>query len=312
MNETIVLSEPFFARHLKLYLFTSLELPSVSISIYILYKFYHSHKIYSRLNNRSIVALLLVTLITLTTELPITLVFLSSGRVQPVDERFCLFWIWYNSSLQGINLFLMAWTSIERHILIFHLSLVLRAAGRLKWHYIPLIICIIYVPLFYFFSIIIYPCESSFNYSRHLCGSACYLNITWLSSLDWITNILIPSCVVLVGSITLIIRVSIQFKKMKRTLFWRRTRKMTIQLISIASLYSIFWISLTLISLIRLYFIPNFLEHITLYYFHYSPYFNLWQSQAEKNGQLKMAVYQNYYYFIKFKFNCCRSRILLS
>ncbi|CAF3287893.1 unnamed protein product [Rotaria sp. Silwood2] len=273
MNETILLSEPSIVRHIKLYLFITIELPSISISIYIFYRFYHSHEIRSRLNNHSIIALLIISFIELTTELPITLQYLGSGHVQPKVKRFCLFWIWYYYTLQSINLFLMAWTSIERHILIFHSNLILTSIGRLKWHYIPLMICIIYIPLFYFFSIIIYPCENSFNYSLHLCGSICYHNIIWLSTFDWITNILIPSLLILFGSITLMIRILIQFKKMKRTFNWRTTRKMTLQLISISSLYSIFWISCTIISIIHLCVIPKFLDKLMRYYFHYSPYF---------------------------------------
>ncbi|CAF3030253.1 unnamed protein product, partial [Rotaria sp. Silwood2] len=63
------------------------------------------------------------------------------------------------------------------------------------------------------------------------------------------------------------------FKKMKRTFNWRTTRKMTLQLISISSLYSIFWISCTIISIIHLCVIPKFLDKLMRYYFHYSPYF---------------------------------------
>ncbi|CAF3555950.1 unnamed protein product [Rotaria socialis] len=273
MNETTGSSEPPIVRHIKFYLFISIELPSVSISIYIFYKFYHSYEIRSRINNHSILALLVVSFIALTTELPITLQYHSSGHVKPEDERFCLFWIWYNYSLKAIDLFLMAWTSIERHILIFHSYLVLTSIGKLKWHYIPLVISFVYVPLFYFLCVTIYPCENNFDYSSHLCRSICFHKITWLSTFDWITNILLPSLIIEFGSITLLIRILIQFKKMKRTIKWQATRKMTLQLISISSLYSIFWISFTLISVIRLFFIPEFLDKMTLYYFHYSPYF---------------------------------------
>jgi hypothetical protein len=250
-----------------------MEFPSVSIAIYILYKFFCSHEIRSRLNNHSIIALVFVAFIELTTELPITLQFLSSGHVQPKTKGFCLFWIWYNFSLQSINLFLMAWISIERHILIFHSNLIQTSIGKLKWHYIPLMFSIIYIPLFYFSCIIIYSCENSFDYFSLLCGSICYNNLRWLASFDWITNIFIPSLLIPFASIILIIRILIQGKKMNRTLGWRTIRKMTIQLMLISSLYSIFWVSFALVAFIRFYFIPTFLHEIILYYFSYSPYF---------------------------------------
>ncbi|CAF0988746.1 unnamed protein product [Adineta steineri] len=272
MNETAVLLEPTFVRHLKFYLFISIECPSISTAIYVLYRFFRSYEIRSRLNNHSIIALLFTSCIAITTELPITLRFLKTGNVQPKSKGFCLFWIWYNFSLQSINLFLMAWLSIERHILIFHSNLIQTSVGKIKWHYIPLSFSMIYIPLFYFFCIFIYSCENSFNYSLIFCGSICYNDLFWLASYDWIINIFIPAIIIPFASIILLIRVLMQKKRMKRTVTWKTTRKMTIQLMSISSVYSIFWVLYGLAILIRLYFIPTFLDIIILYYLQYLPY----------------------------------------
>jgi hypothetical protein len=83
---------------------------------------------------------------------------------------------------------------------------------------------------------------------------------------------LIPSFVIPIGSVTLLLRVLIQAKKMRRTIDWRSTRKMTIQLMIISILYLIFWSPLALVSLIRIYFLPDFLDDITYYYLYYTPY----------------------------------------
>ncbi len=59
---------------------------------------------------------------------------------------------------------------------------------------------------------------------------------------------------------------------MQRTINWILTRKMTIQLMIISLLYLIFWSPLALISLVRIYFIPNLIDNITYYYLYYTTY----------------------------------------
>ncbi|UJR08865.1 hypothetical protein I4U23_013120 [Adineta vaga] len=265
--------EPYIIRHLKFYLFTSIQVPSVCVSIYILYQCYRSDKIRSRIHNHFLIVLLAIAFLELTTELPITLQFLYSGRVRPQSHGFCLFWIWYNCSLHSINLFVMAWTSIERHILIFHSHLLQTTRKKFQCHYFPLIFSLCYIPFFYFVCIFLYSCENSFDYTLLLCGSICYNNLMWLGTFDWITHILIPSLIIPIASIILLIRVLLQRKKMARTLNWKTIRKLTVQLLSISSLYSFFWVSYAIVVLIRLYFLPTFLTDLSLYYFIYSPYF---------------------------------------
>ena len=271
-TESEISSEPIVYRYAKLFLFASLEVPSILTSNYILYKFSRNRQYRSRLNNHSIIALVIISLLETTSELPIVLHYLRLGHVEPMKYGFCLFWVWYNFSLFTTNLFLMSWTSIERHILIFHSNWIQTSIGKCKWHYIPLTICITYIPIFYFSCIIIYQCENTFDYTSFLCGPICYNNVRWLSTFDWITNVLFPSVVIPIGSIGLLVRVLIQAKKMKRTIDWRSQRKMTIQLMIISLLYLIFWSPLALVSLIRIYFIPNFIDEITYYYLYFSPY----------------------------------------
>lgn len=268
----IVSSEPLVYRNIKFYLFLLIEIPSVMISLYIIYKCLKNGRMVSRLNNHSIICLVSISLIETTSELPIALDYLRLGFVQIQTTGFCLFWIWYNFSIQTMNLTVMSWMSIERHLLIFHSNSFQNRLGRIKYHYIPMVISLVYIPIFYFSCIIIYQCENTFDYSSLLCGTICYNRIAWLSSFDWITNILIPSLLIPLSCLSLLIRVLIQIKKVRRELNWRSTRKMTIQLVIISLVYLIFYFPLALISLIRIYFIGNFLDDLTYYYFYYSPY----------------------------------------
>ena len=74
------------------------------------------------------------------------------------------------------------------------------------------------------------------------------------------------------ASISLLFRVIIQAKNMRRTVNWRSARKMTIQLVIISLLYLIFALPLAIISLIQIYFIPDFIIEFTFYFLYYAPY----------------------------------------
>ena len=119
-SELLVSSEPKVYRDTKFFSFVLLEGPSIWISINILYKFCRHRQHRSRLSNHFIIALIVVSLMDTTIEMPIVLHYLRLGRVEPSKYGLCLFWFWLCYSLQNVNVFLMTWTSIERHILIFH------------------------------------------------------------------------------------------------------------------------------------------------------------------------------------------------
>ena len=190
-----------------------------------------------------------------------------------MNSGFCLFWAWYNLSLLATNISLMAWTSIQRHILIFHSNWIQTQSGKWKWNYIPLIFCGTYPAVFYFACIIIYQCENHFDYtSSSMCGSICYAEVKWLLTFEWMTNGLIPSLIIPLASISLLLRVVIQARKMRRSVNWGSTRKMTIQLVMISLLYLIFCDSVAIISLIQIYFIPNFIIEYTYYFLYYARY----------------------------------------
>ncbi|CAF1120541.1 unnamed protein product [Didymodactylos carnosus] len=264
--------EPSLVRHIKFFLFLPIEIPSIICALGIIY-YYVTQRELRRLNNHSIIFLLIGSFLMITTELPITLNFLLTGYVLPSRPAFCLFWIFYNFSLQSCNLMLMAWTSIERHLLIFHQHLMQTKWGKIKYHYLPLIVCVTYIPIFYLYFVIFYPnCTNSFDYHSLVCGGPCYNYVPTIATVDWGINILFPSVLTPVFSLGLLLRVLYQQKKVRRTFQWRNNRKMVIQLLAIASLYSLFWIPLAILSIIRTFYIPTFADVVTTYYFYYTPY----------------------------------------
>ena len=160
--------EPKTYRDAKLIFFASLQGPSMLISIYILYQYCRHRQHRLRLNNDSIIGMILISFIQTSTELPITLNYLRLGRVQIRKPGFCLFWTWYSLSLLATNLLLMNWTAIERHIFIFHSNWLRTRSQKWKYHYIPSIVCVMYSPLFYFACVILYQCENHFDYTLDL------------------------------------------------------------------------------------------------------------------------------------------------
>jgi hypothetical protein len=81
------------------------------------------------------------------------------------------------------------------------------------WHYIPLIICVSYISLFYLVCVVFYPRENFFNFSSLLCASIGYNNAPWLSSFDWISNMLLPLLLIPLTSVALLLSVVLQAKK---------------------------------------------------------------------------------------------------
>ncbi|CAF1205843.1 unnamed protein product [Didymodactylos carnosus] len=233
-----------------------------------------SRKSLKKLHNHVIIAMLIINFIITSTELPITLSFLHHGIVFPATDGFCKFWTFYNFSLQVTSEFLMTFASIERHLLVFHLHLVNGTRlRRIILHYIPLIFCLSYVWIFYFSTIIVYPyCKNSFSYTVMLCGLPCFEFTIPLGTYDWFADNLTTAALTALFSLLLLLRFVLQQRRMKRTFKWHRNRKIVLQLITIATLYTIFWTPLSIVALIQIIWIPTFLQDFQTEYLYYFPY----------------------------------------
>jgi hypothetical protein len=167
----------------------TLMIPSVICSLLILYYFARSPELLKRLNNHVILGLLLISLIQVshkqlilkkilffflkvTTEMPLTLMVLHTGHVAVQSSTFCHFWIVYNYALIVINLMFMAYGCIERYFLVFRR--VFFSKHLILLHYGPLVFFFIYPPLLYFGLIVIYSCQTDYDYTQFVCGGACY------------------------------------------------------------------------------------------------------------------------------------------
>jgi hypothetical protein len=165
------------------------------------------------------------------------LVFFHYGSVQPQKPIVCLLW-WladYGFYIGGI--ILMAWLAIERHILIFHDRWVSNRRGRFLFHYLPLIILVAYILLFYITVIFLLPCENIYVYTVPVCGaSPCYQLYGILGMWEFIVNTSTPIILEGIVSIGLVVRVQWQKRRLRQSTQWRKHRRMIIQLFLISGL----------------------------------------------------------------------------
>jgi hypothetical protein len=104
--------------------------------------------------------------------MPLSLIVLHTGFVAAQSRLFCLFWLVYNYALTVIGLMFMAYGCIERYFLVF--DRIFFKKHLILLHYMPLVFLLIYPPLLYVGLIVIYPCETDLDYTKFVCGGACY------------------------------------------------------------------------------------------------------------------------------------------
>jgi hypothetical protein len=103
----------------------------------------------------------------------------------------------------------------------------------------------LYTPIFYVV-VIIFPskCANIWDYSAMLCGAACYsFYDPFLGTFDWLFHYGTPVLIVFTANLLLFCRIIQQKIKQRRTIDWRRKKRMIIQLIFLSSLYLVLELS---------------------------------------------------------------------
>lgn len=143
---------------IKLILLIIFQMPAILLSIIILAYFAFHPNARSKPQNHIWLVLLILYLLQLITDLPMPISFYYSGRVLLNNSIYYAWWSWYESSLSSIGLYLMAWASVERHLLIFHSHTIMRVKWK-RWllHFLPIILCFLWISIFHFIFIVICP-----------------------------------------------------------------------------------------------------------------------------------------------------------
>ena len=262
-------------RALKFVVFLLLDIPSVLCSLFIFFCFLREQQL-RRWQNHAFVSLTICNFLITTAELPITLTFFRTGRVQLGSASFCFYWIFANYTLNGVSLYLMTAASVERYILIFWSRQLHRTVVRRRLvHYVPLVFALAFAITWYAALLGLYPCATDivFDYHLFLCGGACYQSNRVWATLDWILVPLTPVLLTVCLNSLLLAQVVLGKRHIRQALTWRKTRKMVVQLSATVFLYLITQIPLGIISVIGLLGrTSDELSYVTLVWLYYLPY----------------------------------------
>ncbi|CAF1192883.1 unnamed protein product [Adineta steineri] len=230
-------SEASISNPVRFWLMLLFNIPSVVCSVFLIIHIIMNRKRQHALHNHTILLILIFNLPIQLLDINFYLIFFSYGSVQPSQPIICLLWWLTDYGFYMGGLILMAWLAIERHIFIFHDRLLLNRRGRFLFHYLPLIIIVTYVLLFYLIVIFLLPCEYNYLYTVLECGSSpCYESYGILGMWEFIGHISIPILLEGIASIALVLRVQIQKRRLRQSNQWRRQRRMIIQLLLVTIL----------------------------------------------------------------------------
>ena len=137
-------------------------IPSIICSFFVLYHFLFDRNLRRALNNHVFVVIIIIGLIAELTVYPWKLYNLRLTEIWIRSPTFCLIWWFINESTYPIQTFLIAWATIERHILIFNDRLMKEKRWRLLLHYFPIIASLLYGFILYSYTFFFPPCDNQY------------------------------------------------------------------------------------------------------------------------------------------------------
>ena len=135
--ESIGESDAHLPYSLQFWLLLCFDVPSLTYSLFIFYHYLFDSKRRRALHNHLI--LLIITDVSWTLDS-----FRHSGRVRFPSPSFCMIWWFFDYSLFISQTGILAWVSIERHLLIFRSHLMSTRRKRVLSHYLPAALLVLY------------------------------------------------------------------------------------------------------------------------------------------------------------------------
>ena len=237
---------------LRFWSFLLVYIPSFLCLLFVLYHLLFDRALRNALHNHVIIILLFICLIAEVTFYPWMFYFYQNKHVWERSRMFCVIWGFLDWILYVLHTMLFAWATVERHILIFHDGWVSTKKRRFFVHYLPLILLPIYLFIFYAVMYFFPNCENRLQPSELLCIFPCLYDIYVLSMWDFVADQILPILIIVLFSSGLLVRVLLQKVRMRRTIHWRKHRKMTIQLLSISFFYAMILLPYAAVYTVRL------------------------------------------------------------
>ena len=252
--------------------FTIVQIPTVFCALQIFVRWTQKNSSLRRVQNRTLIVLLFVSIWTLVIELPHTQKYLWTGNVTINQRWFCFVYNISFFSNATLNRFLMAFMTIERHFLVFRPQLYRTHRSRFLFHSIPLTFIFIFVLFYVIFTNLFATCSStSFDYSSYLCGYTCgILNNQLGVNYAWLL-VFLPTTITVFACISLPIRFLLQRQQLQRV-EWNRSRKLIVQMSIISTAYLLCWLPYTIFLQFLLNGILSFTNIVFNRYLSYTPY----------------------------------------
>ena len=243
-------SDEIISDNTKFWVYLIFLIPSIICSLLFIIYIIYNRTVRHAVHNHVITVVLLIGLFYQVTLYPWMLYSYHYQGIWSRSLLFCTLWEFIDWGVYFTQTILVAWASIERHILVFHDRWVATKWKRFFVHYLSLITLFTYCLSFYIIVGFFPPCENLINDSNMACTDFCFAEIYGLYMWDLIFHQTLPNLIIFVFSIALIVRVLYRKYRIHRAIHWRKNRKMIIQLLSIASLYLIFAFPMTLMNLL--------------------------------------------------------------
>ena len=235
-GETISPTIPNVARF---WIFLTLLIPATIGCLWILYHLFISETLRKAPKNHVAILLLSFSLITQLTVIPGMLYFYHVDGVWERPILLCQFWGFIDWTCYGIQVILVAYGSIERHILIFHNQWISTKTKLFIFHYLPLCFLIVYEILFYLFVFFFPPCGEFYTIEEPVCVDSCFMFYPEIATYDSIAHQILPPFVLSFFNILLIVRVIRQKSRFHQRIEWRKHRKMAVQFFILSSIFVI-------------------------------------------------------------------------
>jgi len=231
-----------FSSRVCLWLYLIPNVLSIVCSIFVLYHFLFNRLIRQSINNHVIIVLILVGLVSELTDILWICHYYYFGYTLFSTSAFALTWTFIDYSFYTIQTLLFAWATIERHILVFYDRWLRTKTQRICLHYFPLMLIVIYGLTYY--SIIFFgtSCKNHYDSSKMYGMSIdCIFSAnSFIPKWGLIFNQIVPTLLIIIFSVTLLLRVLLQKRRLHQSVNWRKQRKMIIQVLSISLIYFVF------------------------------------------------------------------------
>ncbi|CAF1287481.1 unnamed protein product [Adineta steineri] len=238
------------ARKITFGFLITLILPSVAGSCLVFYRVIQNKEIFKKINNQLIFCLFLIYFIQATFDLPLTIMFLHRGEVPIPNYTFCTYWYILISALNMCTMYLNAYLSVERYLLVFHNQFLLKYKNIL--HYMPMFLILIISVVFVFSFSVLYPCQTQFNYNAIVCGSVCSILIRDFGLFVWILTFVAPLFVIIFSNGFILTRVILHKRRMLQKNIWQKNKGMVLQLLSVTGMLYISWLLISIATVINI------------------------------------------------------------